>query len=108
MSVAAETAPPRYAVLEQARRRQTMVVGSLLLVVAALVAAVFGYGADGVATFRRDARPGGRARAVALNASPAVERAARLRSWAAMNTCSMWWRSVWLAARGDRERRPKQ
>jgi len=63
---------------------------------------------DGVATFRRDARPGGRARAVALNASPAVERAARLRSWAAMNTCSMWWRSVWLAARGDRERRPKQ
>ena len=63
---------------------------------------------DGVATFRRDARPGDRARAVALNASPAVERAARLRSWAAMNTCSMWWRSVWLAARGDRERRPKQ
>lgn len=62
-----------------------------------------------MAAFRRDgARLAGRVRAVALHASPTVERAAWLLT-GPRNTCSMWWRSLWLTARGgdDRERRPK-
>jgi ABC-type uncharacterized transport system permease subunit len=42
----------RAAALEVARRRQTMVVGGILFGLAALVAGVFGWQADGLATFR--------------------------------------------------------
>jgi simple sugar transport system permease protein len=43
---------PRYTVIEVARRRQTIVVGSLLFALAAVVAGVFGWQADGLARFR--------------------------------------------------------
>jgi simple sugar transport system permease protein len=52
VTAVAEAAPVRFAVLEQARRRQRIVVGSVLIALAVLVAVVFGYGTEGAATFR--------------------------------------------------------
>jgi general nucleoside transport system permease protein len=68
---AIEAAPAgRSAILEQARRRQTTVVGALLLVLAVLVAAVFGWGADGTATFRLTATGGVPVPNLAVPAAP--------------------------------------
>ena len=59
MSAVAEAAPARFAVLEHARRRQSIVIGTLLIALAAIVAAVFGYGVEGAATFRLTTAAGG-------------------------------------------------
>ncbi len=47
-----DTGAPSFVAVEHSRRRQTLVVGWILLVLAVFVAAVFGWQAEGSATFR--------------------------------------------------------